>query len=104
MRQARISHSEPQEPDYRSALPFLNEIVEWQATGGNTGKKRHEPKVRRALILEAAAALAKRDGLASLTRKRVADAAQVSEGTVCAAFATMPQLSRAVRRHIDREG
>lgn len=59
---------------------------------------RKAPADRHAMILQAAINVAKREGLAKLTRDAVAKESNVSCGLVNRYFNTMPQLRRAVIR------
>jgi AcrR family transcriptional regulator len=57
---------------------------------------------RNTAVLDAACTIAHEEGVAKVTRMRVADAAGVSLGSVSAAFGGMPELHEAVMREAVR--
>ena len=60
---------------------------------------RLEPKVRKNEILQAALAVAAKEGYASMTREQVANKAGCSQALVSNYYGTMTQLRRSVLRH-----
>ncbi len=65
--------------------------------------KRIEPEARSSQLLEVAVNLAAADGLHSLTRERIAQAAGCSAGLVSARLGTMEALRRSVMRAAVRQ-
>lgn len=66
-------------------------------------KKRLDPKVRKAQLIDAALQVAETHGYANMRREDIANHAEVSEGLISLYFNTMPQLRRAVIRHSIRQ-
>lgn len=64
----------------------------------NTPNQRLDPSERKARILDAAVEVARKHGVASTSRKRVAEQAGVSPALVSAYFTTMAKMRRAVVR------
>lgn len=63
-----------------------------------TTNQRLQPRARRESILDAALAVAQRDGYRKVTREKISERAECSVGLVTHYFRTMAQLRRAIMR------